>query len=389
MQKRILILMSKTGGGHWACAEALKSAFFERFGDEFRVDIVDLWMEHMRWPLNQLPKTYRFMVDGVPWLWELFYRMGERPQATKPLMAAAWKWTRKPIQQAIEAYDPDLIISVHPLLQEIPLRILAKMTPQLKRQIPFVTVVTDLISMHPTWFHKEVSLCFVTSDEAYHLALQAGLKPQQLRQFGLPIRTAFGKQMPPKETLYQKLHMQPNVPAVLLVGGAEGMGAIAEIAQAVSARLAADSAAHQKTEGQLVVICGRNQKLRERLSAHSWPIPTIVNGFVENVWEWMAASDCIITKAGPGTIAEALALGLPILLSGYVPGQEEGNVTYIVKNGAGAYSRDPEQIAEIIGLWLGAEREHLVAMAERARSLGRPEASLQIVEEIARFVRSA
>lgn len=39
------------------------------------------------------------------------------------------------------------------------------------------------------------------------------------------------------------------------------------------------------------------------------------------VVQWMAAVDTIITKAGPGTIAEALISGLPILLNGNVPCQ--------------------------------------------------------------------
>ena len=94
---------------------------------------------------------------------------------------------------------------------------------------------------------------------------------------------------------------------------------------AVARRLAATG-----TDAQLVVICGRNERLRQALqrSATDWPIPVQVCGFVDNMQEWMAASDCVISKAGPGTIAEALICGLPILVSGFIPGQEAGNVSY-------------------------------------------------------------
>lgn len=51
-----------------------------------------------------------------------------------------------------------------------------------------MTVVTDLGGAHPTWFHKEVDLCFVPSDPVRRIALSMGLKPDQLRQHGLPIR---------------------------------------------------------------------------------------------------------------------------------------------------------------------------------------------------------
>ena len=58
-----------------------------------------------------------------------------------------------------------------------------------------------------------------------------------------------------------------------------------------------------------------------------------MKGFVNNMAEFMSACDCVITKAGPGTIAEALICGMPILLNGYIPCQEEGNVSFVLENG--------------------------------------------------------
>ncbi len=112
----------------------------------------------------------------------------------------------------------------------------------------------------------------------------------------------------------------------------------------------------------------------------------IIHGFVDNMPDWMAACDCIVTKAGPGTIAEALVRGLPILLSGFIPGQEEGNVPYVVDNGAGAFSTDPEEIARIVARWFGPDREQLAVLAERAKKMGNPDATLHIVEEVAKLV---
>ena len=97
----------------------------------------------------------------------------------------------------------------------------------------------------------------------------------------------------------------------------------------------------------------------------------------------MAACDCLITKAGPGTIAEALIRGLPIVLSGYIPGQEEGNVPFVIDNGVGAYSEDPVQIAAIIGWWFGSGQDDLRRMSETARSMGNPQSTFEIVRDIA------
>jgi 1,2-diacylglycerol 3-beta-galactosyltransferase len=375
--------MSDTGGGHRASAEALRSAFEERFGARFRVDIIDLWRGYAPWPLNRIPGSYRFLADDTPWLWEFLYdASAENPKVITPLMDAVSKLAGKPVIEVIGHYDPDLMICVHPLLHQVPLKLMER----IGRRIPFVTVITDLTTYHPAWLNKAVNLCFAPTREAYDFALRFGMRPEQLRLFGLPIRPVFAHEPPPKETLRPQLGMWPDVPAVLIVGGGEGMGRVGEAARAVAARLAADSEHCGKCVGQLGIICGRNQKLQEELKGHSWPVPTLVAGFVNNMADWMAASDCIITKAGPGTIAEALARGLPILLSSYVKGQEEGNVPYVVDHGVGVHCEDPQEIAEIISRWFGPERATLESMAQRARQMGYPQAVFEIVEEIAKLL---
>ena len=74
----------------------------------------------------------------------------------------------------------------------------------------------------------------------------------------------------------------------------------------------------------------------------------IVKGFVNNMEQWMNACDMIITKAGPGTIAEAYICGLPVLLNAFVPCQEEGNIEYVVRNQTGIFSKDPHTIAATV-----------------------------------------
>jgi 1,2-diacylglycerol 3-beta-galactosyltransferase len=314
----------------------------------------------------------------LPWLYQFIYEAGEKPQLVEPLMKATAAFLQPFIGPAIANYEPDLIVSVHPLMQEVPLHALA----QMEWTIPFVTVVTDLVTIPPVWFEPTVTLCFVPTDEGYRLALRAGLRPSQLRQCGLPIRPAFSQVPRPKRVMRQELGMALDVPVVLITGGGEGMGPVGDIAQAVARRLAEDAPRGEQAVGQLVVICGRNQQLQKELAVTPWPIPTAVKGFVPNIWDWMAASDCIITKAGPGTIAEALALGLPILLSGYIPGQETGNVPFVLKHGAGLYVEHPQQIAEVVSGWFGPQREQLQQAAANARRLGRPRAAFDIVEEI-------
>ena len=376
--KKILILMSDTGGGHRASAQALQAGFAEQFGESIQVEIVDMWINHTPFPLNQIPKSYSFLATRTPRVWKFIWRRGENPRAAHMALEVATLYARKSVEQLFREQHPDLVISVHPLFQDISLAVLAHMG----WNVPFVTVITDLASIHPTWFHRQANLCFVASPEAFERGVALGMRPEQLRLYGLPIRPVFAQPSRPQITLRQELGMNPDLPAVLVVGGGEGMGLVGEIARSVAGALAQEG----RPQGQMVVICGRNQKLMAELTVHNWPIPVRITGFVDNMPDWMGACDCIVTKAGPGTIAEALVRGLPILLSGFIPGQEEGNVPYVVDNGAGAYSVDPAQIARIVARWFGPERDQLAVMGKRAREMGNPQATLHIVEEVAQLM---
>jgi 1,2-diacylglycerol 3-beta-galactosyltransferase len=132
----------------------------------------------------------------------------------------------------------------------------------------------------------------------------------------------------------------------------------------------------------LAVICGRNRALHDRLSSRRWPAPVRIAGYVDNMPLWMAAADLVVSKAGPGTIAEALACGLPLILNGFVPGQETGNVAYVEENRVGVYCSDPAQIASLAASWLEPDNPALAAMSRRARALARPTAALEIAQAL-------
>lgn len=376
--QRILILMSNTGGGHRASAEALKAGFAQIYGERFQVEIIDLLIDHLPRPLNWLPNSYSFMVNEAAWLWKLLWMTGNHPVTIRRLSMIVARLGRDSVARTFAAYQPDLIISVHPLVQEFTLYALQ----QMRRRIPFVTVVTDLATAHPLWFHPSVDACYIASKEAYYLARRVGLRPKQLYLYGLPVRPAFAQ--PPFHglALRERLGLDPLLPAVLVMSGGEGVGPVEAIARNIDAALSASGQA----AGQMVIVCGRNARLRQRLTGQRWHIPTIVHGFLDNMPEWMAACDCIVTKAGPGTIAEALISGLPIILSGFIPGQEEGNIPYVLDNKVGYYGQSPEEIATVVQHWFTEGRAELAEMTIRAQALGKPQATLQIVESIAELL---
>lgn len=371
-RSRILILMSDTGGGHRASAQALQAAFAARYPGRFEVEIVDLWTDYTPWPINRFPRLYSPIIGRALWLWKLLWLVFENERGHSAALRLVYLLCRNRLRKVLQAHRPHLIISVHPLMQHL----VMWMLEQEGAEIPFATVVTDLASFHHGWFHARAVRCFVASEAAAEAARRHGLRARLL---GLPVRAAFSQPLPDKVTARARLGLAEGGFTALLLGGGEGMGPVAAIAHAVARRLGAEG-----KDAQLVVICGRNERLRQSLQRSDWPLPARVCGFVDNMEEWMAASDCVITKAGPGTIAEALICGLPILLSGFIPGQESGNVSYVVENGVGAYCDSPDGIAAIVSNWVGGNE--LAQMAARARELGRPRAAYDIVDEIVALV---
>ncbi len=64
--------------------------------------------------------------------------------------------------------------------------------------------------------------------------------------------------------------------------------------------------------------------------------------------DFMQASDVLVTKAGPGTISKSFIAGLPIIMYSRMPGQEDGNVTYVVDEGAGVWAPTPEEVVDAL-----------------------------------------
>ena len=187
---------------------------------------------------------------------------------------------------------------------------------------------------------NRVDKCFVPSDALYQAALQRQLQPHQIVQYGLPIRKGFWSQPVSSSSdsdlissdgsnqdneskkerqhrLRRTLGLDETIPIVLVVGGGDGMGGIIDISKELGYELSRTS----NLKSQMVVICGKNQYAKEQLEQVSdWGTNVIVHikGFVNNMDEYMKASDVLVTKAGPGTIAEASICGLPCMMFSYL-----------------------------------------------------------------------
>lgn len=382
-KKKVLILMSDTGGGHRASAQAIDQALKEQFHGQFSVQIMDIWTDHANYPFNRFVPTYRYLAAN-PLLWRLFYTYGHFPP-TK-LFTEVWSKQNsyQSFKNAIVSADPDIVVSVHPLCQLMPLGIVGELNKNRKAlnkgKIPFVTVVTDLGGAHSTWFDKRVDKCFIPSDEVYKIATKNGLKSDKLIQRGLPIRPQFWRSNnKSKEKMRHDLGLDPNAKTILLMGGGDGVGGLQGITKEVAKKLKQSS-----KPSQVVVICGHNKKVSKNLLDHAWPenVKVHVKGFCNNIDEYMTASDCLVTKAGPGTIAEAMVRGLPIIISSFLPGQEAGNVPYVTNGGFGVYTgNNPTKIANTVFDFFHNDKK-LHSMSSQAMQLSRPDATKLIAKDL-------
>jgi 1,2-diacylglycerol 3-beta-galactosyltransferase len=371
---RVTILTANVGGGHLAASRSLAEAF-EGKAYVKQVSLID---DHAPFPLNTWGPTYAPWVNYTPWLYRMVYRFGESRERVVATQKAFYPLLRSYVATMVRPDEADLFISVHPLQIEIPLWYMA----DVGKRLPFATVVTDPITAPLAWFCPEVDLCVVASQPAYETGLSCGLTADRLKLIGLPIRRAFAEmQGRDKIDLRARLGLAPKKPLVLMSGGGAGIGRIVPMARAVAKRLA-----QQGRDVHLAIVAGRNKELQRRLQRQKWPIPVRVLGFVDNMAEWMAATDLLLTKAGPGMLAEAACLGVPVVITDFIPGQEIGNVSWVVKNGAGLYEHEIEGISAVVGELLRPGNPTLEMMSARAKAMAHPHASDEIVAATLRLI---
>lgn len=415
-QRTILFLIADTGAGHRSAANAISNAIkiieqkeqeewaarhdaalvgvgqttgtqitevasasqresAEPLPVHYRIEIVDVFEEYSRFPLREAVKLYGPTIRYNPKLFGEVFHLSNREETVLAVQKMATPLILNGLLRLFNTVQPDVIVSIHPMLNHVTVRALH----ELGLNIPFLTVVTDLISVHYSWFAPGVDGYIVPTEQAKDLYLRRGLESKRLYMLGMPIDPKFSRKVESKDILIQKFGLKPGLPVVLLVGGGDGAGGLATAVRAISqARLPV----------QLLVVTGRNRRLyahlqRTRANLH---VPARIFGFVNNMPELMHASDVIITKAGPGTICEALACKLPIILSGYVPGQEEGNVEFVIKNDIGVLAMDPTTLVDALRRLIKPGSPELQRRLKNVERLSRPNASFDIANRILSFL---
>jgi len=366
---RIMLLMAKTGGGHGAVADAVAQALRRLYGSAVEATVVDGLRSFAPFPISHIDATYPWQIrlgggDGYSAAWRALNEAGR----AKRFMRSWWPIVRSTALKIVEQ-PTDAIVAVHPLFV-YPCLWAMNYTG---RRLPFITMVSDLISVHALWCDPEADCLMVPTDIGRLQAIEHGMPTERIRVTGLPIRPPFAEPMEPRPDVRARLGLAPHLHTVLLMGGGEGMGNLGEIARAVGS---------SGLDLQMVVVAGRNKKLEQQLAEINWAMPTRVYGFTSEIPALMNAADVLISKAGPTTVAEALSRELPTILSGFIPPQEEENVTYMEDAGAGVLVERPERIVGTLKLWLRDDGRMMNKMSQAARAAAHPRAAFDAAEVI-------
>ena len=361
----ILFLFSDTGGGHRSAAEAIIEAIQLEYGDVVTTEMVDFFKSHAPLPLNKMPDWYPDMVKA-PHLWGLSFKISDGRRRARAITTSMWPYVGRAVRRMVKEHPADLIVTVHPLATTVFLKALGRY------RSPFIIVVTDMVSTHALWYDQRADLILVPTEDARQRAIEYEMDPQQVRVVGQPVAERYCVPAGDKAALREKLGWEQDKTIALLVGGGDGMGPLGKTAREI---------ATSGLDVALVIVAGRNRRLKEHLEALEWPVPVHIYGFTHELPDFMRAADVLVTKAGPGTIAESLNASLPIILYAKLPGQEDGNVTFVVDEKVGVWAPQPKQVVQTLREWI-QKPEVRLGYVENCRRAARPDASRQIARAI-------
>jgi 1,2-diacylglycerol 3-beta-galactosyltransferase len=361
-------LFSDTGGGHRAAAKALTGALRE-LEPSVRVVTCDPMIGEGNPLVRHVVSLYPTIIQRARPVWGLIYHASNTPPTWAVLRATYGPQVRRVVSRKVAETDPDVVLSVHPMVTSPAWSAIRHSG----RARGLMTVVTDLVEFHRAWAFPHADPLVVPTRRAWQEVLAYGVTEERLRLLGLPVDLRFRPPAPgEREALRRRWGLSERRRTVLVMGGGEGSGNLMEQVSALAC---------QPHEWQVIAVCGRNEQLRRRLSKQAFETPTVVLGFVDTIPELLRASDLVVTKAGPGAIAEALATEVPLVLTGYLPGQEKPNVDFVMESSIGLYAPRPEQLLESVQRLLAGDGAELRRMAENAAEIAHPYASLDIARE--------
>jgi hypothetical protein len=337
-------LFFDAGGGHRSAATALK-AVIDKQQRPWQVRMIQV--QDLLRPADLMHRLTGHDTESV---YNLVLRKGwtlGSPYLV-PLLHAGIEWTSSPQVRLLAEFwkqdPPDVVVSLIPNLN----RVLYRGLRGSGSKAPYVTIITDLADYPPhTWIEKQPGYIICGSDRAVEQARSLGHPDSHIfRVSGMILRPNF-YDVPPVDRAAErrKLNLDPDLPTGLVLFGGHGSSVMLDIAARVQ---------QARQPVQLIMMCGHNEKLAAKLLAMRCTFPMHVVGFTSEVPLYMQISDFLIGKPGPGSVSEALAMKLPVIVerNAWTLPQERYNADWIREYRVGvvlsSFRRIGEAIAELL-----------------------------------------
>jgi 1,2-diacylglycerol 3-beta-galactosyltransferase len=249
--------------------------------------------------------------------------------------------------------QPDLVVSMIPNFNHAILAGLRQADAmQARSETPMVTILTDLADCPPHfWIERQRQYLVCGTATAARQAIAMGHAPERVfRTSGMIVRPEFYRPMElSREAERIRLGLDPELLTGIVMFGSYGSSQMATIARRIEV-------AGLKT--QLIFICGHNDNLRERIESMELPYPSHCVGFTQEIPHFMKLADFFIGKPGPGSISEALVMGLPLIVERNVwtMVQERFNTDWIAQNRLGIVLPSFREIGSAVSTMLDREQ---------------------------------
>ena len=315
------------GGGHRAAATALQMAIQSQ---QRPWDVRLTNLQELLDPLDFMKRYARIRIQDV---YNTMLRKGwtlGSPQLLRVLQATVRLYHR-PTVKLLASYwretQPDMVISFVPHFN----RAMGESFGQAFPGRPFVTILTDLADYPPHfWIERQQQYLICGSDRAVEQARSMGHSEDRIfRASGMILHPRFYEApVEDRAAARARLGLRADLPTALVLFGGHGSNVMLEIAERLD---------RSNLDVQLIFVCGKNDKLANALRARKWRVPAFVEGFTTRVNEYMHLADFFIGKPGPGSVSEALAMKLPVIVecNAWTLPQERYNATWVVEKQVG------------------------------------------------------
>lgn len=323
----VVFALSDTGSGHRSAAVAIEAALQEATSQNnclLTSTILDI-LEISQLPvICKAPRLYDTLSTKGLKFYNTIFQLSNGAWQADVVTSLMMPWAHKHIAREIQAARPHVIICTHSLVQ----RAISYVRRRYLLPCQIITVVTDLVSLHHSWACNDVECCILTTDEAYDLTQRRGFPADRMIRTGFPVHPKFVRYTRTQQHARRDLNIDEDTFTILVTGGGVGAGRMSDLVLNLEQVF---------PHMQLLVVTGKNHNRYNEIQSSKRSRFTHVYGFVQNMEELMAASDIVVTKAGPGTLMEALVMRRPVIITEAIGMQEHGNIDFVQNHQLGFF----------------------------------------------------